>query len=318
MDTISSRRAPGGLDQLTTETCAALHALPADATRNERANALSPDAMRRHLATIVAEPSGEERCDLSTFSVNRPCYLADLQRATPDVQREVTFGGVGASTEAGPYSPPGINGVAFVDEDTYMFTEQVGTVVEYKVRGLFGHAYHQHVNPFQLQDDYRLIDYNHSNFGNYFQAGDWHDTLILPPACPEPGIEVATGATALAANQVWRPIRSSVATFTGHQVVHCHFLDHEDWGMMSVIDIQGEEGTVPSADRALDPTCYLAGEPASAPALLGAGTCTPVPCDHTRDTCGTGRRCECPTAASRKLLFASTPNMRDDCVCRSM
>mmetsp|Transcript_10342 Transcript_10342/g.41871 ORF Transcript_10342/g.41871 Transcript_10342/m.41871 type:complete len:135 (-) Transcript_10342:24-428(-) len=38
--------------------------------------------------------------------------------------------------------------------------------------------------------------------------------------------------------------------------VHCHILEHEDEGMMSVYRIAGEEGTVYEGAEELDPTCY--------------------------------------------------------------
>ena len=53
--------------------------------------------------------------------------------------------------------------------------------------------------------------------------GDWFDTLIL-------------GTPVLRTRQL-------VDRFTGPMVVHCHILIHEDYGMMSTIEVTGEEGT---------------------------------------------------------------------------
>ena len=86
------------------------------------------------------------------------------------------------------------------------------------------HPYHQHVHPFQLISGFR--------FGppNYYQPGDWHDTI------QDHGI-----------------IRYMPTVFSGKVMIHCHILTHEDEGMMGVeyINATGnacECGTFPDDD----------------------------------------------------------------------
>ena len=73
------------------------------------------------------------------------------------------------------------------------------------------------------------------------QAGDWHDTLKGPYS--------------------WErntPVRVKMAAdrFTGAQVVHCHYLWHQDRGMMYLFQIRGEEGRTFGAAQFHQPTCY--------------------------------------------------------------
>eukprot|EP00966_Prymnesium_polylepis_P235325 5442836-Prymnesium_polylepis.1 len=40
---------------------------------------------QQQLASVVATDQNEAPCELPTFVINRPCYLADLTAATPDL-----------------------------------------------------------------------------------------------------------------------------------------------------------------------------------------------------------------------------------------
>jgi hypothetical protein len=98
-----------------------------------------------------------------------------------------------------------------------------------------GHILHVHVNPFQLSEDPQ------DTWGGYFQRGDWHDTLKGP--------------------YTWTretPVRLKMALdrFTGAQIVHCHYLWHQDRGMMYMFDIQGAEGRTVEVAPLLQPGCY--------------------------------------------------------------
>lgn len=70
------------------------------------------------------------------------------------------------------------------------------------------HPFHIHVNPFQ----YNRIDPN----GN--QERIWRDTLMITQAHPE-------------------TIRSRYEVFSGKFALHCHILEHEDRGMMQIVEI---------------------------------------------------------------------------------
>ena len=98
-----------------------------------------------------------------------------------------------------------IDGRTF-DPDRVDVTGRIGDVEEWTIRNTTGmdHPFHLHTWPFQVVD------------GRPWAA--WKDTVNVP-----------------AASQV--PIRIPFVRYDGRTVYHCHILDHEDLGMMGVIDI---------------------------------------------------------------------------------
>ena len=89
------------------------------------------------------------------------------------------------------------------------------------------------MNPFQL-----LEVHDPRNPDRSFQVGPddalWYDTVAIPqPRSGEPG---------------WVRIRQRYTTYPGDFVIHCHFLNHEDMGMMRkvmVVPAQGAPGYPP-------------------------------------------------------------------------
>ncbi|KAL4422773.1 hypothetical protein ABPG75_008970 [Micractinium tetrahymenae] len=75
-----------------------------------------------------------------------------------------------------------------------------------------GMLIHVHTNPFQLQELREEWLQEGCSFTNWFEAGDYHDTLMLPMV------------TRLSAPRV----RMQPGEFAGYTVVHCHALHHED------------------------------------------------------------------------------------------
>jgi peroxiredoxin len=73
------------------------------------------------------------------------------------------------------------------------------------------HPFHMHVNPFQV------VGYTDANGNSSTPANVWRDTLYIRQG------ETYT-------------IRSRFRDFLGRTVIHCHFLDHEDQGMMKPIE----------------------------------------------------------------------------------
>jgi FtsP/CotA-like multicopper oxidase with cupredoxin domain len=78
------------------------------------------------------------------------------------------------------------------------------------------HVFHIHVNPFQVArtgpgGDEELV---------------WKDTILVPPG---PQVNVYTRYT----------------DYIGQFVMHCHILDHEDLGMMEVVEVVEPEGSQP-------------------------------------------------------------------------
>ncbi|MEU6095183.1 multicopper oxidase family protein [Streptomyces sp. NPDC047079] len=103
-----------------------------------------------------------------------------------------------------------INGRAF-DPHRTDFTSDLGTVEEWTVRNEAdeAHTFHVHTNDIQLMS---------TNGKAQPPTHGWYDTVNVPPR----GVVV---------------LRVHFTDFTGRTVLHCHILNHEDGGMMSVLDI---------------------------------------------------------------------------------
>lgn len=97
---------------------------------------------------------------------------------------------------------PSINGSLF-DPNTINFEAKQGTVEEWVIRNKtpMYHPIHLHSWPFQVQGE----------------AG-WQDVVEVPPYSE-------------------KVIRVTFDDFGGTTVLHCHILDHEDTGMMSIIKV---------------------------------------------------------------------------------
>ena len=85
---------------------------------------------------------------------------------------------------------------------------------------------------------------------------EWHDTLILPAAQPQPGtdsqdINQATFG-AMTFRTRWTP--DTVGSF----VMHSHILTHEDIGMMQRLDCTG--GYTPGARQPLKDAVFSGGD----------------------------------------------------------
>jgi len=70
------------------------------------------------------------------------------------------------------------------------------------------HPFHHHINPYQIQD---IL-----SFGFMAQKGEWRDVV----SNAEPFF-----------------VRTRTRDFTGKVIMHCHFLPHEDRGLMGYYDI---------------------------------------------------------------------------------
>jgi|CXWL01.1.fsa_nt_gi FtsP/CotA-like multicopper oxidase with cupredoxin domain len=85
------------------------------------------------------------------------------------------------------------------------------------------HVFHIHVNPFELVRKDPL-------------GADelvWKDTILVPP----PPRKSPPGTPAPTIN-----IYTQYLDYIGQFVLHCHILDHEDLGMMEVVEVVGEQG----------------------------------------------------------------------------
>jgi FtsP/CotA-like multicopper oxidase with cupredoxin domain len=127
----------------------------------------------------------------------------DLRQATVDRAREITF-----AETLDPFRVL-IDGKEF-DENRIDQTVRLGALEEWRLRNtsVDWHPFHIHVNDFQV------LSVN----GEPVDAHSWEDTVPIP----------AHGEIV---------IRSRFLDFMGKTVYHCHILDHEDRGMMGVVEI---------------------------------------------------------------------------------
>jgi FtsP/CotA-like multicopper oxidase with cupredoxin domain len=121
------------------------------------------------------------------------------------------MGGMGGMRQGMGGMMPGflINGQAF-DHHRVDTTVQLNTVEDWEIinDGGMDHPFHIHVNPFQVVERNGLPEANRA----------WKDTVLV---------------------KRYERVRLRVAfnQFPGRTVYHCHILDHEDRGMMGILDI---------------------------------------------------------------------------------
>jgi len=141
--------------------------------------------------------------------------------------------------------------VTFRGPTDYSYVMPVGEVIGVDLFYVNWHPFHNHINPFQMQFTPVL------DAGGFFQAGDWHDTLLIPDK-RWGNHNKDTGPLdkqALRGKSYMRVLMQT-DNFNGTQVVHCHILQHEDVGMMLMSQIVGPRGRVFGAAERVDPTCY--------------------------------------------------------------
>lgn len=105
--------------------------------------------------------------------------------------------------------------------DTASKWEVSGAVNDSGTRGQNNHTFHVHVNPFQVQR--KWVDGSEGELGEQWV---WKDTLKTPAqqSTTDP--------------QPFATLKSRYTLFTGAFVQHCHVLNHEDQGMMQVVEIE--------------------------------------------------------------------------------
>eukprot|EP00964_Phaeocystis_antarctica_P119618 scaffold83334_cov72-Phaeocystis_antarctica.AAC.4 len=141
-------------------------------------------------------------------------------------------------------NPPGMGTIFQYDTSHVDYTLPVGKAVGLELYTVDYHPFHIHVNPFQLTTGGANAEVD------WFQSGDWHDTLLTLPGDGHQRVLMQTDY------------------FTGPTVVHCHILHHEDNGMMVQVNFTGVEGSRyppaygdPYIDHdnptlLIDPRCY--------------------------------------------------------------
>lgn len=143
-----------------------------------------------------------------------PPYLRDIPASEVSAKESLTFS---MADEKGLPSGPGnpatkffINNLQYND-DCVNVTTRLGTSDEWTVQNTsaLAHPFHIHTNPFQLIQN---------GSTTYQPPYVWQDTIALPVGKPQQPQSVV--------------LRHRYTEFTGEYVLHCHFLGHEDRGMM--------------------------------------------------------------------------------------
>lgn len=138
--------------------------------------------------------------------------FVDLRNATVAARRTVVF-------DQGPDAQGNfiftINGGAFPDNP--VFRPRIGTVEEWTLLNRTSdiHPFHYHVNPSQV------VSAQNQPTG----IGRYSDVINVPAANPTTGVPGRT------------VIRIAFEDFLGTTVYHCHRVDHEDDGMMALVDM---------------------------------------------------------------------------------
>lgn len=150
------------------------------------------------LATLVSEATPTPMAKLPTGSF---APIVDLSRAAIAARRTLVF-----SEHKDKYF---INGKQF-DPNRVDIRSKLNTVEEWTIRNDSDeeHSFHVHVNHFQLM----------SINGQPHDGHGLQDVATMPPK----GQLV---------------VRIRFGTYTGKTVLHCHILNHEDLGMMAVLEI---------------------------------------------------------------------------------
>jgi FtsP/CotA-like multicopper oxidase with cupredoxin domain len=125
---------------------------------------------------------------------------------------------------------PAIDGKIF---DGTLHTAQVvdlDTREEWKLENYWNssiHPFHIHVNPFQILEIFDPNNPPETQLTKMKPPYVWRDTIAIP----------ASTGTIAEPNVGYVRIRSRFVDFPGTFVLHCHILDHEDRGMMQMVEI---------------------------------------------------------------------------------
>jgi len=214
-------------------------------------------------------------CD-TFFNVGLPGVTSAADPTGPQVGRPI-FGGIN----------PSVNNRVFASPPIYSHVSSIDQVQE-RVMNTSWHPYHQHVYPFQLAGGIDDAD------EPYFRLGDWHDVYMhewrfgyyvnalgftsdgVPPDTrngtywggyeENVGPYLPSGSQDLSVYQRERTwtMRYTPRKFYGNLIVHCHILDHEDIGMMSLEYILPQRNATCMCD-------YNADLAAAHQARIGAG-----------------------------------------------
>jgi FtsP/CotA-like multicopper oxidase with cupredoxin domain len=193
-------------------------------------NFLAPAATEPRIVSIEVVPC--DGCQPMAFPAASdwpamPSYLADIPAPTADAAKRSLLFEIKdpAGNNAAPGAMPSKFYINFVPGEARQFnpacvdvTAKLGAAEEWTIQNTTDadpfHVFHIHTNAFQVVQN---------GTTPLTPPYVWQDSISLPASLPA---SPATGP----ANMV--KIRTHFEDFTGQYVLHCHFLGHEDRGMM--------------------------------------------------------------------------------------
>lgn len=258
---------------VTSPSSGGTHINPTDYVSHSLGVRDSPSFEQRMVMFNVVDPEPDDVVvsELPKWTPKYPCYLRDLRDDNVTEENSIKLQMVSdkyqqesleANNQSGRGAYKNIAGSFRINKDSFDVEDPLANVtlneiIEFNMSIIWQHPVHTHVNPYQLvgsgnvigclghppfgphcRDQYRTMAYTNPDVYNgdealgegtagdyygYMVYGDWHDTLIL--------------------NQLFALTRMQLAQFDGRMVIHCHNLAHEDWGMMTYIDIVNTSGS---------------------------------------------------------------------------
>lgn len=176
----------------------------------------SPDASNRKLFVSYPTVPISEMEFTPGYSEEENIQAEDI------VGAETIVFSMGANFDQTPFPQYYINGKAF-DPNEAAFHAQPGEAREYTLINANhnAHPFHIHVNRFQVKEmgsELSVEKYPVLESVLDYDPEVWRDTFMVPP----------NGRT-----RIWVQYKN----YTGKTVLHCHFLAHEDTGMMATLFI---------------------------------------------------------------------------------
>ncbi|MEO1027533.1 MAG: multicopper oxidase domain-containing protein [Pseudomonadota bacterium] len=182
-----------------------------------------------HESLLTAALDGEQTLGFDTF-INE-----DAEELPGGAQNEFVVGNL----ELTPGELPRL-----IDASEYKLGRMdrsliLGNVEEWTLAAFTeGHPFHKHVNPVQIVsiiDPDTGVDVSEFDSGSVYAGlkGQWKDTVFLP--------------TNLFGAPYVVTVRTQYKRYIGTFVLHCHILDHEDFGMMQVLEV-----VMPTQSTAMD------------------------------------------------------------------
>ena len=206
-------------------------------------DALAPgDLQPALLAVYICRPGVDIGCTTASmdFPATWPALPEFLRPITPNKSQNVQFQVLGGTA---PPLPDGQFGVQMRQEGKLQFVKFDDRCANFTVpldpaggeewrlsqninrSGNPFHVFHIHINPFQvLGTEIRQSDGTYRKY--FYSEPIWQDSITLPDNggggdADNPGRRIV--------------IRQRFEDFTGPYVIHCHFLGHEDRGMMVMV-----------------------------------------------------------------------------------